>query len=51
MIVRIVPMAPIVVIWVITRLRKNLSANQMIMVDLLIRVVDDSGDHMKRMPG
>ena len=35
----------------ITRLRKNLSANQMIMVDLLIRVVDDSGDHMKRMPG
>ena len=50
MIVRIVPIAPIVVIWVITRLRKNLSANQMIMVDLLIRV-DDSGDHMKRMPG
>lgn len=44
-------MAPIVVIWVITRLRKNLSANQMIMVDLLIQVVDDSGDHMKRMPG
>lgn len=44
-------MAPIVVIEVITRLRKNLSANQMIMVDLLIRVVDDSEDHMKRMPG
>ena len=36
---------------VITRLRKNLSANQMIMVDLLIQVVDDSEDHMKRMPG
>ena len=51
MIVWIVPIAPIVVIWVITRLRKNLSANQMIMVDLLIRVVDNSGDHMKRMPG